>query len=110
MPNNQFKLLLCVVLMLTGCMHSVHHVHVSDFDPYGPAASGKFIEAKTEQFVVMGFVTESNYVDKAHRDLQAKCKNGRIQGITTQYSTSLGFFSWKNKILMQGLCLAPSKA
>lgn len=110
MTFNLFKLLLCAVFMLNGCMHSVHHVHVSDFDPYGAVASGKFVEAKTEQFVVMGFVTESNYVDKAHRELQAKCKNGRIQGITTQYSTSLGFFSWKNKILMQGLCLASSKA
>jgi hypothetical protein len=98
---------LIVTLFLgASCMHSIHQVHVSDFDPYGSFESGKIVKAKTEQFVIMGFVTESNYVDKAYRDLQAKCKDGRIQGITTQYITSLGFFSWTNKILMQGLCLS----
>ncbi|MEI6834549.1 MAG: hypothetical protein WCL28_11220, partial [bacterium] len=79
---------------------------VSDFDPYGAQDAGKLIKANTEQFAVMGFVRDSSYVDKAYRELQEKCKNGRIQGITTQYSTSLGFFSWTNKILMQGTCVS----
>ena len=30
--------------------------------------------------------------------------HGRIEGITTQISTSLGFFSWTNKVLMKGFC------
>lgn len=101
----KLRLLLASTFLATGCMHSIHQVHVSDFDPFGSFESGKIVKSKSEQFVIMGFVTESNYVDKAYQDLQAQCAKGRIQGITTQYSTSLGFFSWTNKILMQGLCV-----
>jgi len=99
-------ILIVLSFAISGCMHSIHHVHVSDFDPYGGQGSGKMVKAKTEQFVILGFTSDSKYVDKAYMDLQQKCKRGRLQGITTQYSTSLGFFSWTNKILMQGLCVS----
>lgn len=99
------KSLIAASFVLSGCMHSVHQVYVSDFDPYAKFEDGKIIKAKSEQFVILGFVTDSEYVDKAYKELQSKCKDGRVQGITTQYSTSLGFFSWTNKILMQGLCI-----
>ena len=97
--------LIVSVFFMTGCMHSIHEVHVSDFEPYGAFEAGKIIKAKSEQSVILGFVNQTNYVDKAYKDLESKCPKGRIQGITTQYSTSLGFFSWTNKILMQGLCV-----
>lgn len=92
-------------LMTTSCMHSIHEVHVSDFEPYKPFEGGDIVKADTEQFAILGFVSDTNYVDDAYRSLQEKCPKGRLQGITTQYSTSLGFFSWHNKILMQGLCV-----
>ncbi len=100
-----FILLITLTTALSSCMHSIHQVHVSDFDPYAGTEKGKIVKAKAEQFVIMGFVSDSKYVDQAYMDLHQKCKKGRIQGITTQYSTSLGFFSWTNKILMQGLCV-----
>jgi len=62
------------------------------------------VKATAEQFVVMGFVYDTNYVDTARKKLIAQCPDGNISGISTQYSTSLGFFSWTSKILMQGLC------
>ena len=62
------------------------------------------IEARTEQNVVLGFVYNTNYVDDAVKILKNKCQGGDIQGITIQHSTSLGFFSWRNKILVKGLC------
>ena len=40
----------------------------------------------------------------AYKRLQEKCPKGRIEGITSQFSTSLSFFSWTNKILLKGLC------
>ncbi|HEY8270176.1 MAG TPA: hypothetical protein VIG33_04760, partial [Pseudobdellovibrionaceae bacterium] len=46
----------------------------------------------------------TNYVDQARRKLISQCPHGEISGISTQYSTSLGFFSWTHKVLMQGLC------
>lgn len=100
------KLLLAAALLApAACTHSIHLVHVSDFDPGVAKDRGKWITAKTEQFVIMGFKFDTEYVDRAYRMLQEDCRGGKVQGITTQFSTSHGFFSWTNKILMQGLCV-----
>lgn len=95
---------LLLAALFSSCAHSVHQVHTSDFDPYAPIESGKMISAQAEQFVILGFTSETEYVNQAYQKLMAQCP-GRITGITTQLSTSLGFFSWTNKTLMQGLCL-----
>ena len=87
------------------CAHSVHLVQANSFDNTSDHKSSKIIEAKSEQFVILGLVTQTDYVDQAYRILQEKCEEGTIQGVVTQYSTSLGFFSWTNKILMKGLCI-----
>lgn len=95
-----------LLLGLMGCTHSLHVAHVSDFGPtYQSYEKGKLIKAYQEQFVVMGFADNTNYVDQAYLELQKKCPGGDIQGVTSQFSTSHGFFSWTNKIAMQGICL-----
>lgn len=96
--------LMIVSLLLSGCAHSVHQVQVSEFKPSSAESSGKAIRAQKEQFVIMGFTQDTSYVNKAYRELADNCPNGAVSGITTQLSTSLGFFSWTNKILLQGLC------
>ncbi len=92
------------LLTFSACTYSIHQVHVSDFQLYTPFEEGRIIKASSEQFVVLGFAYDTNYVDRAYRKLLAKCPKNSITGITTQYSSSHGFFSWNNKILMQGLC------
>lgn len=95
-----------LALGLVGCTHSLHVSHVSDFGPsYQSYEKGKLVKAKAEQFVVMGFADNTQYVNQAYADLQKKCPAGEIQGITSQFSTSHGFFSWTNILEMQGLCL-----
>lgn len=90
----------------SGCTHSLHISHVSDFSPtYRRYTQGELVKAKADQFVILGFVTQTDYVDLAYRKLMATCPNGQIQGITTQYSTDHGFFSWTNVVEMQGLCV-----
>jgi hypothetical protein len=101
--------LLTILLLFSGCAHSIHQVHTSDFHPGTPIESGEMVKAKSEQFVIFGFVGQTNYVDEAYTKLMASCEGGMLTGITTQYSTSLGFFSWTNKILMQGLCVHPGQ-
>lgn len=96
---------LFVLFVLSGCAHSVHEVHVSDFLPAKATEGGEMIRAQSEQFVVMGFTDNTRYVDDARKKLISACPQGAVTGITTQYSTSLSFFSWTNKILMQGLCV-----
>ena len=100
------RFLFAILLMtLSGCAHSIHQVHTSDFLPKASLRSGDVVSGYGEQFVVMGFADNTNYVNVAHESLVRACPNGAITGITTQISTSLGFFSWTNKALMQGLCL-----
>lgn len=102
----RYLALIFVIAILSGCTHSLHVSHVSDFSPtFKPYARGELVKAQAEQFTVLGFVGDTNYVDEAYAKLQASCPNGVIQGITTQYSTSHGFFSWTNYVEMQGLCI-----
>lgn len=98
-------LLILSSLFFIGCAHSIHQVHTSDFLPYAPLEAGKVVKGYGEQFVVLGFTGNTNYVDQAYQQLMLECPGGKISGITTQISTSLGFFSWTNKALLQGLCL-----
>jgi hypothetical protein len=102
------KLFFFGVLAMTflGCTHSLHVAHVSDFSPtFKEYSKGELVKSRVEQSTFMGFVTDTNYVDEAYTNLMASCSGGSIQGITTQYSTSHGFFSWTNVVDMQGLCI-----
>jgi len=106
MQINKIIFLSLIMLFFWGCTHSLHMAHVSDFSPtYRQYSQGELVKARAEQFVVMGFVGNTNYVDQAYTQLLATCSGGNIQGITTQYSTSHGFFSWTNVVEMQGLCI-----
>lgn len=95
-----------IIMTLSACTHSLHVSHVSDFSPtFKEYSKGELVKAKSEQFTIMGFISNTDYVEVAYRKLQDACPRGTIQGITTQYSTSHGFFSWTNTIEMQGLCV-----
>ena len=98
-------LLTLATLFLSGCTHALHQYHVSDVEPYSKKSKKTRVTATGEQFVVMGFVTETDYVNTAFADLQRKCESGRITGIHTRYSTSHGFFSWTNTVRMTGICV-----
>jgi len=99
----------CFIFFLSGCAHSIHQVHTSDFTPGTSIESGEMVKGYSEQFVILGFTQQTNYVDQAYQKLIQACPGGAVTGITTQLSTSLGFFSWTNKALMQGLCVQATK-
>ena len=104
--NGLIHVTFAVLLALAvSCTHSIHLVHVSGFDPGVPLDQGKLVEAQSEQFVILGITDDSDYVNQAHAKLLSACTSGSLQGITTQFSTSHGFLSWTNKILMRGLCV-----
>lgn len=105
LPKSLFIAGALALLCLQGCAHSVHQVSVSGYEPYSTKSGGKEIKAESEQFVILSFITQNDYVDLAYNQLTSQCKDGDIVGITTQYSTSLGFFSWHNKIKIRGLCI-----
>lgn len=102
----RFTLLSILVLFLASCTHSLHVANVSDFSPtFKEYNKGQLVKSRSEQFTVLGFVTNTDYADEAYTKLIASCPGGNIQGIATEYSTSHGFFSWTNTIDMQGLCV-----
>ena len=99
------KIILIMFICISGsCAHSIHQVHTSSFDKISEKSEPRMIEARSQQFVFLWFAYDTTYVDDAYNDLLAQCSRGKIDGITTQHSTSLGFFSWHNKILMKALC------
>lgn len=92
------------LLFSEACSHSIHLVHVGDFSPAANKSKGKLISAVEKQGAILGMVDNTHYVDTAVKKLENACPKGVITGITSQFSTSHGFFSWTNKILLQGLC------
>ena len=98
---------LCILFFavsMLGCAHSVHLVHAGDFDMSG--GSGRVVKVEGEQFVIMHFTDNIDYIEKTYERLMAACPGGEIDAITTEFMTSLGFFSWTNKVFMRGECLA----
>ncbi len=92
-------------LALGACAHSIHQVHTSDFIPMASIESGKMVKGSGSQSVILGFVGDTHYIDQAYQQIQSACPGGMVTGITAQLSTDLGFFSWTNRALMQGLCI-----
>lgn len=95
---------LILMFIASGCTHALHQNHTSDYQLDRPLNDYRFIQARYEQFVVMGFVSETRYADDAFAELKRQCPAGTITGIQTRHSTSHGFLSWTNVIVMQAYC------
>jgi hypothetical protein len=92
------------LLLLAGCTHSIHMVHTDGLNLTASMSdNAHYVEATATQDVVFFFAFDTDYVNQAKRELESKCP-GKVSAISTQYSTSHGFFHWTNKILMKGLC------
>ncbi len=92
-------------LVLGGCSHSIHMVNTSGFDSKMPQPTeARYVEARAEQTVVLGFAFDTDYVDQARANLLGQCP-GEIAAVSSQFSTSHGFLHWTNKVLMKGVCL-----
>ena len=99
------RAILLLSLLGMGCTYSVHDVHFSGFSPGVSLTMGRPVEAKADQFVFLGITAETNYVDEAQRNLMAMCPRGSLQGITSRLSTSHGFLSWTNKLVLSARCI-----
>jgi hypothetical protein len=98
------KGLLVLAATLSGCTHSVHINHTSDYRLTKPLSEYRVVEAKADQRVIMGIVTQTDYVNAAYAALEKTCPDGQVTGIQTRYSTSHGFLSWRNVVYMKGYC------
>lgn len=94
-----------LLLTSASCTHALHVVHEGDIDRIPTGREFRRVKSQSEQFVVLGFVQQTDYVNQAFRDLAKQCPGHEVEGIQTRYSTSHGFLSWTNKVVMQGYCL-----
>jgi hypothetical protein len=102
------KILIFSLVLITflNCMSSLHQFSPSDTTGYYSYDSLKKVEARAEQFTILGFVKDTNYVDSALQDLLNKCVDGKLEGIGTTFKTRLGFFSWTNEVILMGYCVS----
>jgi hypothetical protein len=106
-----FKLFLALLpaAALSACAYSIHEAHVSDFHGSLPAASGRMVRGQADQFVILGFTQQTDYVNQALARLIAQCPNGALASVMTRLSTDLGFFSWTNRAAMEGQCVSAAR-
>jgi hypothetical protein len=99
-------LCLFLVIYLSSCTHSVHQYQVGDqvLPSAGETKEAKRVRASASQFTILGFVTNTDYINHAWNKLQSLCPEGTLSGINTRYSTSHGFFYWTNEVKMTAYC------
>lgn len=98
--------LLPSLLLLGGCTSSIHMVNTAGFAQPLPAdAKTRYLEATAQKTVILGFSFDTDYVDRARESLIAKCGDGDLIAVSTEYSTDHNFLHWTNKILMKGICI-----
>ena len=92
-----------LLLTLLSCAHSYHQA-ASDFSLNPKSVKGTSVRSVGSQFVILGMTTNTDYVEVAVRKLEQKCP-GVISPVTTKYYTDLGFLSWTNNVVLEGICL-----
>ncbi len=92
-----------LVLVASGCAHSVHQVYVSAMDSKATYGKGRWVQVETQDFVILSFAAQTNYIETAYRELQDKCP-GRIAQVTSEHLTSFKFLSYDQKLILRGLC------
>jgi hypothetical protein len=89
------------------CTHSIHQVYLSSQDKIPATIKTEWLEVEKSDFVVLGFTTNTSYVESAYEALEQKCP-GRISQISTEHLTSYYFLSYKQRIRLKGLCSSAS--
>lgn len=96
-------LFLVFLLNLTGCAYSIHQYAALDFSGLTGKNGTKISATGEKKYIIMK--TDNDFVDLAYNNLMDKCKGGSISGITTKYYTALGFFSFDEKLELEGYCI-----
>lgn len=99
------KMLLISILFLnlTGCAYSIHQYSALDFSGLKGKKATKISATGEKKYILVK--TDNDFVNLAYNDLIEKCKKGSISGITTKYYTALGFFSFDEKLELEGYCI-----
>lgn len=95
-----------IVLSLLGCGTAVHLASPGGFGPYVPITDGQVVSVTVaRKSAPLGFNKDTYYVDEAWDGLLTRCQDGALTGVTVEFTTSLGFFTWDDRVTMRGLCV-----
>jgi len=90
--------------MLSGCTSSIHMSQVDvDSMVSDEGTLGTIIEIEKSQKNMLGFVYNTNYVDKAYAELLHQCPSGTAI-VNVEYLTNHGLLSWTDKIRIKAVC------
>lgn len=91
--------------ILASCASSIHQYNAGDYSDYKRLKQkGKFVSVTEEKQYIIGKF-DNSFVDSAYEKLKAKCKGKKITGVSSNYMTHLGFFSFKEKLIFTGYCI-----
>lgn len=102
--TRRLKLPALLLLLASGCMHSVHQVALGEFEELPPDAQRRPIEVETEQSVFLAS-GNTDFADEAMTRLAERCPNGRVTGIQARHSTDLGFLVHENHLKITAYCV-----
>ena len=99
-------LLLAVLLSATGCAYSIHQYNAGDFsESVETLKKAKVVQAEGKKHYIFAKF-DNDFVDQAYRDLAEQCPKGRITGVTSRYVSDLSFFSFTERVELEGFCIA----
>jgi hypothetical protein len=102
-------LFLLMATGLSGCaiglVKSLHNVSYLEQAPVPAGANAKPIERDVTRNVLLGFITDTDYVDNGWKSFQKLCPNGTIMNPMVRHSTDLGFLAYKEQLHFTGTCV-----
>lgn len=99
------RLVIALGVLCGACTHSVHQVGLVGLAPPPAGARVHAVAADAEQWVLLYITDNTDYVDQAYRELAARCPDGEVRAIQARSSTSHGFLSHTNRLVLRGQCV-----
>ena len=95
---------------LSGCaigfVKSLHNVSYLEQAPIPAGANSKPIERDVTRNVLLGFISNTDFVDNGWKSFQKLCPDGTILNPLVRHSTDLGFLAYKEQLHFSGTCVS----
>ncbi|WP_221793487.1 hypothetical protein [Oceanobacter mangrovi] len=87
-------------LLTAGCT-SLHSVSLTQV----PADRSTPVSATGNQYSLLGIAFNNSFVDRATAELQQQCPHGELQGVLTEYDTTLYVLVARRTVKVTGYCV-----
>lgn len=91
-------------LLQSACSHSIHQLYVGTMDRGANYKKGRWVQAESKDYVILGFAQDTSYVEQAVAELESRCR-GRLAQVNTEHLTSFRLLSYYQKVILKGWCV-----